>query len=80
MSSRSIRISYNYLVKVISVRKQSTMPKSSFAVYKCGVATSVDRARSILFGRAHALETLPPTSNALSFHIKRAHYQASIWQ
>ena len=30
--------------------------------------------------RSKAQETLPPTYDALSFHIKRAHYQASIWR
>ncbi|KAG7160820.1 hypothetical protein Hamer_G007574 [Homarus americanus] len=48
--------------------------------YKCDVGTSIDRACSILFGRAHALEALPPRSDVLSFYINRAHYQASIWQ
>ncbi|KAG7174277.1 hypothetical protein Hamer_G003201 [Homarus americanus] len=49
-------------------------------VSKCNAANSVDRARFILFGRAHPLETLPPTCDTLSFHIKRKHYQPSSWQ
>ena len=40
---------------------------------------SVDHARRILFARAVDPERLPPTSDALSFHIARAHYQASVW-
>ena len=47
-------------------------------VYNMDTA-SVDNARSILFARAQPLETLPPTHDALSFHIMRAHYQALVW-
>ena len=31
------------------------------------------------FAQAHLLETLLPTHDALSFHIKRSHYQISVW-
>jgi hypothetical protein len=48
-------------------------------VYKVD-AESVDHARSVLFAQARPLGTLPPTHDALSFHIKRAHYQAAVWQ
>jgi len=39
-----------------------------------------DEARSVLFRRATRPEVLPPTSDALKFHISRAHYQALIWK
>ena len=35
------------------------------------------RVKLFCIGRAH--ETLPPTSDATTFHIMRAHYQASVW-
>ncbi|XP_070184330.1 uncharacterized protein [Littorina saxatilis] len=41
---------------------------------------TADGARTIMFRKATAPENLPPSSDALSFHIKRAHYQASVWQ
>ena len=41
--------------------------------------TSVDAARHILFSRRRKPENLPPTSDALSFHVKRSHYQVMIW-
>ena len=34
----------------------------------------------VLFNRARCPESLPPTSDALHFHIQRAHYQAAIWK
>jgi hypothetical protein len=41
---------------------------------------TVDQARSFLFAKCGTPEALPPTSDALGFHIKRAHYQAMVWQ
>ena len=41
---------------------------------------NVDEARSALFKKATSPEALPPTSDALKFHILRAHYQALIWK
>ena len=40
----------------------------------------MDSARSTLIAQAHLLETLPPTHDALSFHIKQSHYQSSVWR
>ena len=39
-----------------------------------------DKARFVLFSKANSPEVLPPTSDALKFHILRAHYQALIWK
>ena len=39
-----------------------------------------DEARFVLFSKANSPEVLPPTSDALKFHILRAHYQALIWK
>ena len=40
----------------------------------------VDEARMELFYRKNkAIENIPPTSDALLQHVKRATYQASIW-
>ena len=38
-----------------------------------------DEARVKLFCIGQAQEALPPTSDATRFHIKRSHYQASVW-
>lgn len=40
---------------------------------------SCDQARVKLFCLARPQESLPPTSDAALSHIKRSHYQASIW-
>lgn len=41
---------------------------------------SVNEARHILFCKSKSpSEGLPPTQNALRFHVKRVQYQASIW-
>ena len=59
---------------------------SSAEEFTCGLygitqTTSVDAARHILFSRRGKPENLPPppTSDALSFHDKRSHYQVMIW-
>lgn len=48
-------------------------------VFKAGSCMSSNSARASLFAQGVPLETLPPSHDALSFHIKRAHYQASVW-
>lgn len=40
---------------------------------------SVDKVRAQLFAKFYVQEKLPPTHDALQFHIKRSHYQALIW-
>ena len=47
-------------------------------VYNVPNASTVNKARAILFVKSCAPESLPPTSDALSFHIKRAHYQTAV--
>ena len=49
-------------------------------VYNVPNASTVNKARAILFAKSCATDSLPPTSDALSFHIKRAHYQTSVWR
>lgn len=39
-----------------------------------------DEVRAKLFCKCKTPETLPPTSDSLKFHIKRAHYQALVWR
>ena len=48
-------------------------------MYNVQNVTTADQARSSLFIRSRAPEMLPPTSDALHLHIKRSHYQASLW-
>lgn len=48
-------------------------------VFKAGSCSSSNSARASLFAQAVPLERLPPSHDALSFHIKRAHYQAAVW-
>ncbi len=38
-----------------------------------------NKARVKLFCIGRTQETLPPTSDAATFHIMRSHYQASVW-
>ena len=49
-------------------------------IYDCPNIDTTNKARSHLFIKSKATESLPPTSDALSFHIKRSHYQASVWR
>ena len=39
-----------------------------------------DKARVMLFCKGRLQEALPPTSDAVKLHIRRAHYQALIWK
>ena len=48
-------------------------------LYRVPDADTCDKARVKLFCVGRAQEALPPTSDAAKFHIRRAHYQASIW-
>jgi uncharacterized LabA/DUF88 family protein len=43
-------------------------------------AETTDAVRNVLFGKSKSPENMPPTSDALCMHIKRAHYQALIWR
>ncbi|CAB4043691.1 Hypothetical predicted protein, partial [Paramuricea clavata] len=48
-------------------------------IYKKNVP-SVDMARFLLCAKAGTPDKLPPTSDALKYHIMRAHYQAMVWR
>ena len=49
-------------------------------IYGVHKTDSVDAARHILFARSSKTEALPPTSDALRFHLMRVHYQAMVWR
>jgi len=49
-------------------------------MYKLDSIGSVDKAQAILFSKKGKPEALPPTSDALSLHVKRVHYQAIVWK
>ena len=49
-------------------------------LYNTQDVLTVDKARSQLFMKFRSPESLPPTSDALSFHIMRSHYQETVWR
>ena len=49
-------------------------------IYNVGQTDSVDEARHIMFYKFVKPEVLPPTSDALHFHLMRVHYQTMIWK
>ncbi|KAG1674190.1 Transposable element Tc1 transposase [Nymphon striatum] len=49
-------------------------------VYSVHRITSCDKARVTLFCKCKSQESLPPTSDAVTYHIQRAHYQSMIWR
>lgn len=49
-------------------------------LYNHDTLISTDTVRSALFGKSKSPENMPPTSDALLLHTKRAHYQALIWR
>ena len=51
-------------------------------LYKATEATSCDDVRVQLFKKVNhwtSLDALPPTTDAMQFHIERAHYQSMVW-
>ena len=49
-------------------------------VYGSVVTNSIDEVRSYLFVKGLSMDQLPPTQDALLYHIKRSHYQAMVWR
>ena len=49
-------------------------------VYNVNRTDSIDAARHLLFSKTGKPEAMAPTSDALSFHLKRVHYQSMIWR
>lgn len=49
-------------------------------LYSVDHVDSVDMARYIIFSKVSKPEAMPPTTNALHYHIKRAHFQSMIWK
>lgn len=49
-------------------------------IYGVNNVQSVDTVRRVMFEKSRKPEMLPPTSNALNFHIQRVHYQCMIWK
>ena len=47
--------------------------------YGTPVVTTCDEARVILFKKGRKQDLLPPTSDAVHYHILRSHYQTMIW-
>ena len=48
-------------------------------VYNIPTASTSTEVRPVLFRKAVNLDLLPPTSDAVKQHIKRAHLQSMIW-
>ncbi len=49
-------------------------------IYTVPQTDSIDIARYRLFSKSVKPEALPPTSDALRFHVMRVHYQSMIWR
>ena len=48
-------------------------------IYGLSDVESTNSARVILFKKGRPAEALPPTNDALHYHILRAHYQSLVW-
>lgn len=49
-------------------------------LYKLPDVDTCDKARTVLFCKGRLQEALPPTSDAVHLHIRRAHYQTMVWK
>jgi hypothetical protein len=68
-------------VKIIAMKKVSRMQRNS-SVICTTQATQVPLMKHDIFSSSKKgkPEALPPTSDALHHHIKRAHYQSIVWK
>lgn len=77
-------ITDNHLVKdlgrgELTPTKMKNAEKFVCKLYGVPESNSCDQARVKLFCKFKTQETLPPTTDALQFHIQRAHYQSMVW-
>ena len=49
-------------------------------MYNCDQVDTADKVCTTLFFKASKPEHMPPTSNALRFHLIRSQYQALVWK
>jgi hypothetical protein len=63
----------------LTEQKKKAVEKFICTMYKLDLA-SVDEARVVLFSKAGKPDALTPTSDALSLHTSRAHYQTLVWK
>ena len=49
-------------------------------LYNMPEVKHVDEARSSLFLKVRSPESLPPSRDALYFHLQQSHYQAMVWR
>ena len=47
-------------------------------IYKMPNISSADQVCTVMFAKAHNLESLPPSSNATKFHVQCSHYQTAV--
>ena len=64
----------------LTEKKDGRTEKFICKMYKLDAVESVDEARVILFSKTGKPEALPPTSDALSLHVMRTHYQTLVWK
>ena len=64
----------------ITLESLATVEKLLFKIYGANVST-INKARYVLFCQKQATgESLPPTDDALKFHVMRVNYRLSIWK
>lgn len=64
----------------LTEKKMKEVEEFVCKMYQLDSVKSVDEARAILFSKKGKPEALPPTSDALSLHVKRVHYQSIVWK
>lgn len=74
----------NHLLKDLGTGEltQNTMKDAEQFVcklYNVQEVASCDNARVKLFFKCKSQDALPPTSDALQFHVQRAHFQSMVW-
>lgn len=84
-SSWKIFKDYHALLKNVGIGELTEETIKSSETFVCRIynvhrTDSVDAARHLLFSKMGKPEAVPPTSDALCFHLMRVHYQTMIWR
>jgi len=75
----------NHLIKDLGIgeltpTKMKNAEKFVCKLYGVPESNSCDQARVKLFCKIKSPEALPPTTDALKYHVQRAHYQSLVWK
>jgi hypothetical protein len=84
-SAWKVFLEYHHLLVGLGVGNLTPEVSKSTEIFVCKIygmnnLETTDSVRRVMFEKACKPEAMPPTSDALKFHIQRVHYQSLIWK